>query len=538
MVDVVLRGGEVIDGTGAPRRRSDVALRGGRIKRMAPDIAPDGARVIDAGGMVITPGFVDLHTHYDAQVLWDPNDSPSSLHGVTTVIGGNCGFTIAPMAPEHADYVRRMMATVEGMPLSALAERAAWDWTSFGRGSALLDGRLAVNAGFLAGHSTIRRLVMGEEAVSAKASPAQMEAMVALLDESLAEGALGFSSSNGPHLDGKGDPVPSRASDHDELVALAAVVRRHEGTTLEFIPGIGEIGPEGAALMADMSLAGGRPLNWNLLGNLSPTPIYAQQLTASDVAAERGAVVVALTLPDIMKMRSDQMLESLPGWKDFFDRPPAERQKMAADPDVRAALLESAGALSARGLGAAEAWDLIEIGPADDGTTTAAVGRTVAEVAAERGVEPLDVVIDDVAGEGLHLTLLFPSLEPTLGRSDEGWAARAAVSAATPAPCSVAPTPVPTSTSCATPTTPRSCSARRCGTGGCSPWRRQSTSSPRCRPSSTACAAGARCPRAAKPTWWSSTPTKSARVLPSCAATCPAVAAGSTPRRTGSSTCW
>jgi N-acyl-D-aspartate/D-glutamate deacylase len=370
---------------------------------------------------------VDLHTHYDAQLLWDPFASPSPLHGVTTVIGGNCGFTIAPMAPEHVDYVRRMMATVEGMPLSALESGPAWDWAGFGSWLARLDGGVAVNAGFLAGHSTIRRLVMGEDAVSAVATGDELKAMVALLDRALAEGALGFSSSNGPHLDGNGDPVPSRASDHDELVALAAVVAGHEGTTLEFIPGMGEIGPAAADLMADMSLAAGRPLNWNLLGNLSPTPIYRQQLGASDVAKARGATVVALTLPDIMRMRQDQMLESLPGWREFLAAPPAERRRRAADPGQRATLKQSAGVLSARGLGAAEAWDLIEIGPADDGTTTAAVGRSVADVAAERGVEPLDVVIDDVAGHGLHLTLLFGSLEPTLGRSDEGWAARAAV---------------------------------------------------------------------------------------------------------------
>ena len=182
MVDVVLRGGEVIDGTGGERVRADVAVRAGRIERIAPDVAAEGARTIDASGLVITPGFVDLHTHYDAQLLWDPNASPSPLHGVTTVIGGNCGFTIAPMRPEHVDYVRRLMATVEGMPLSALESGPAWDWRSFGTWLALLEGRLAVNAGFLAGHSTIRRLVMGDEAVSAPASPAQIEAMVALLD--------------------------------------------------------------------------------------------------------------------------------------------------------------------------------------------------------------------------------------------------------------------------------------------------------------------------------------------------------------------
>ena len=218
------------------------------------------------------------------------------------------------MAPEHADYVRRMMATVEGMPLSALESGGDWDWRTFGQWLDRLEGRIVVNAGFLAGHSTIRRLVLGDAAVSEPATPEQVAAMIELLHQAMADGALGLSSSNGPHVDGNGDPVPSRAAGHDELVALARAVGDHPGTSLEFIPGMGEIGPEAADLMADMSLAAGRPLNWNLLGNLSPTPIYAQQLTASDRAAARGSLVVALTLPDIMRMRSDAMLESLPGW--------------------------------------------------------------------------------------------------------------------------------------------------------------------------------------------------------------------------------
>ena len=163
MVDVLIKGGVVVDGTGAGRRVGDVAVTDGRIERIAADIAEPAARVIDASGQVVAPGFVDLHTHYDAQLLWDGEASPSPLHGVTTVIGGNCGFTIAPMAPEHADYVRRMMATVEGMPLSRPRVGRRWDWRTFGEWLDRLEGRLAVNAGFLAGHSTIRRLVLGDE---------------------------------------------------------------------------------------------------------------------------------------------------------------------------------------------------------------------------------------------------------------------------------------------------------------------------------------------------------------------------------------
>ena len=305
MVDLVIRNGTVIDGTGAPGRRADVAVDGDRIVAIGDVDATDAGRVIDAEGKVVCPGFVDLHTHYDVQVMWDPVVGPSPLHGVTTVIGGNCGFSIAPLGgPDDVDYVRRMMARVEGMPLETLEHGPPWDWQSFGEWLDRLEGRLGVNAAFHVGHSTMRRVVMGDGAHD-KATPAQVDEMVRLTHESLDAGAIGFSSSLGEaHTDYDGKPVPSRMADLEEFVTLAAAVREHEGAGLEFIPAMGEIPAERIDLMTRMSLAANRPLNWNLLGSLSPTEVWEQQLTASDYARERGAEVVALALPDLLRMHS------------------------------------------------------------------------------------------------------------------------------------------------------------------------------------------------------------------------------------------
>jgi N-acyl-D-aspartate/D-glutamate deacylase len=423
VLDVVLRGGTVVDGTGAAPRGADVGIRDGRIV-VVGDVAEPAVRTIDCTGHVVCPGFVDVHTHYDAQLLWDPTASPSPLHGVTTVLAGNCGFSIAPLAPGDAEYVMRMMAVVEGIPLDALAGGGAWEWQGFSEYLARLDGNVAVNAGFLVGHSTVRRAVMGAEATQRAATADEIARMVALVDESIAAGALGLSSSLGEgHTDGDGQPVPSRAAAFEEFVALAGVLRDHPGTSLEFIPTVGPIAAERMELMADMSLAADRALNWNLLGSLASTEIYEQQLEASEVARRKGAHVVALTLPDILRMRASTVLETLPGWREVLELDVDGRRAAGGDPETRARLRAGAAAVVDQALGVLSDFSLMEVAE----PTSPWVGRGLAEVAGERGTDVVDVLIDVVLPDRLTLSMVLPSLTPSLGRSDEGWAARVAV---------------------------------------------------------------------------------------------------------------
>ena len=423
MYDVALRGGTVVDGSGSPAGVADVGIVADRIVAVGTLDEP-ARRSIDVDGSIVCPGFIDIHTHYDAQLLWDATAGPSSLHGVTTVIGGNCGFSIAPLARGDADYIRRMMAVVEGIPLSALQSSGAWDWTSFGEYLARIDRGLAVNAGFLVGHSAVRRAVMGDGATRSEASPEQLAAMVELVESSLAEGALGFSSSLGEgHTDGDGQPVPSRAASFEEFVALAGSLRGHPGTTLEFIPTVGPIPEARMQLMVDMSLAADRPLNWNLLGSLASEEIFEQQLRASDLAAQQGAHVIALTLPDLMRMRASTLLPGLPGWSEIVGSDADTRRAAVADPDARARLRQGAERVAERSLGVLDNFALMEVGDPE----SAWRGRSLGEIAAVRGTDVIDVLLDVVLVDALSLYVVLPSLTPSLGRSDEGWQARVEV---------------------------------------------------------------------------------------------------------------
>jgi N-acyl-D-aspartate/D-glutamate deacylase len=410
MLDVAIIGGLLVDGTGSEPRRADVGLRNGRIVSVGA-LDESAYKTVDATDLVVAPGFIDVHTHYDAQVFWDGALTSSTRFGVTTVLGGNCGFTLAPLLPEDRDYMVKMLAKVEGMPLESLQSSLPDDWTTISEYLDRVEGNLGPNAGFLVGHSALRRAVMHSDATEREATEDELDAMVALLDQGLAAGGMGLSSTwSTTHVDHDGRPVPSRAASQEELLRLCSVVKEHPGTTLEFIAGLGMFSDDEIHVMAAMSVAAQRPLNWNMLqvfaGNRD---VQDAQLRASDYATELGGRVVALTLPSTGTIRlgfqATPIFDAIPGLDTFMTLPEADRLTILADPDSRAELGMQIEMAPERFRSYVD-WETLRLETHAD-SIAAFDGLLVGEVASQQGKPAWDVVCDiavvDNLQTGFHL---------------------------------------------------------------------------------------------------------------------------------------
>ena len=347
--------------------------------------------------------------------------SPSPLHGVTTIVGGNCGFTIAPVSSSTTDYIMRMLARVEGMPVATLEAALDFTWSTFGEWLDALEGRIAVNAGFLVGHSTMRRLVMGEQAVGGTASEDQISAMVRMAHESIDAGALGFSTSRaGSHRDHTGEPVPSRHASVEEILALSSTVRDHAGTIMEIVPTAEfYFTDEDISLMTDMSLAGRRSVNWNLLGVLGGEDKLRNKLASADHARRHGARVIPLTLPDPQAMRlsfdTGFVYDMLPGWGDVMTMPHDARVRALQDPAVRRRLEEAS-----HGAPWWANWEDTTFSETVSDTNARWEGRTAGDVARERGGSAFDALCDVVVADDLRTGLVPLSIDDT----EENWRLR------------------------------------------------------------------------------------------------------------------
>jgi N-acyl-D-aspartate/D-glutamate deacylase len=410
LFDLLIRGSDVVDGTGAPRFRADIGVAGGRIVAVGDLGHQPAADEIDGSSMVACPGFIDLHTHYDAQLFWDPYLTPSSLHGVTTLVSGNCGFTVAPL-PVSDSYLMKLLSRVEGIPLDALERGVPWSWRSTREYFEAVNGRTSVNIGFLIGHSAVRRAVMGPEATERAASSEEIDQMANLVREGLAAGGLGFSSTRSQtHFDGDRVPVPSRWAHEEEFLALAAVCSEFEGTSIETSPvaSTGVLSDSDVDLMVAMSRAAQRPVNWNAMTvSSAEMAICRANLAAGTKAAERGARVVAMTIPMPVQVRysfmSGVFLDALPGWDEFMRRPPSDRIAMLRDPAERDRLNRMAQQPGPRRDQAD--WAALTVLEGFTQRTEEYEGQTIGEIALRERRSSFDVLCDIVVADGLQTGL-------------------------------------------------------------------------------------------------------------------------------------
>ncbi|MCL0102025.1 amidohydrolase family protein, partial [Dehalococcoidia bacterium] len=267
--DVVIKNGFVVDGTGKDAFRADVAVSKGKIAAVGAT-NETGSRVIDADGLIVAPGFWDMHTHYDAQLLWDPLATSSSWHGITTVVTGNCGFTLAPCRQEDQEWMMRTLARVEGMNPEVLGRTMPWPWEDFRTYLDIVEKNLGVNMAPLVGYNAVRRYVMGAAGSErATCTPEELAEMHRVLGESLDAGGIGLSTSRSPaHWDADLQPVPSRVADLNEYMSLISELKGRTAGYLQMSQGSKEFRPtseEGLERLVEMVNLSGRPVCWNTI---------------------------------------------------------------------------------------------------------------------------------------------------------------------------------------------------------------------------------------------------------------------------------
>ncbi len=363
MHDLVIRGGTVVDGTGAPARPADVAVNGDRITAVG-EVADAGRRELDADGLVVTPGFVDAHTHLDAQLGWDPEATPSCWHGVTSVVIGNCGVTFAPCRPEDRAWLAEMMESVEDIPAAAILSGLPWDWESYGDYLDTVD-RLpkGVNVGGMVGHCAIRWNVMGEASLDPDAlpSPDELTAMATHVAEALDRGALGVSSSRTIlHTLPDGREVPGTFAQLEELVALAEPLRERGRGVFETAALLGaqnrvdeDDTAREIALLADLSRACGRPVSFGLTNTNAGPTLHQVALDHVTRQNDAGAHLRPQTSPRqigiLLGLDFRTPFDFCAGWQALAPLSLDEKLAVLADPDRRAALVAEADAMGNSG---------------------------------------------------------------------------------------------------------------------------------------------------------------------------------------------
>ncbi|MHB8669876.1 MAG: N-acyl-D-amino-acid deacylase family protein [Acidimicrobiales bacterium] len=426
--DLVVSGGVVADGTGLARRRGDVGVRGGRVVEVGHLEDPVGsARVIDADGLVVAPGIIDVHTHYDPQLTFDGFATSSCYHGVTTVLAGNCGFSIAPTRAAERDFITRMFAKVEGMSPVALSG-VRWDFETFDEYLSAREGGLGVNLACYVGHSSVRRFVMGPEGSEREATSEEVEAMRRVVGEAMRAGAAGFSSSHAPtQLDGDDRPIPSRCSSLDELKVLVAEAGRYRGGSVSYLPAssIGGLDEADQELLIELGLASRLPIVIQGLGGRNkvdaPTAGWDQAKAFLDEAASRGAAIFSLLRNHpfdraFSLATGTALYDGVPSWAELMHLSPEEKIRRLRDPAVREVMrsaVEHPNRDAARGSTLPPPhWGVLFVDEVSRPEHEKFLHRSIRDVASELDVAPADALLDLALSEDLATVFRWENKTP------------------------------------------------------------------------------------------------------------------------------
>ena len=379
MHDLLIRNALLVDGTGAPARHGALAVAGGRIVAVGADAGGSARRTLDAGGLALAPGIIDTHTHYDAQITWDPLADPSPAMGVTSVLIGNCGFTIAPCRPADRDLTMRNLVKVEGMSLDAMQAGIRWEFETFPEYLDMLQARgLGLNVAAFCGHSSVRTFVMGEDARTRAARDDEVARMRALVREAMAAGAVGFATSTSPSHNGDGGhPMPSRLADEGELRALVGALG-DAGRGVFMLTKGGETGVPFLESLADLyAIAAANGRGRELYGQVSCCPLTMD-----------------------FTVRNPYPLEGIAGWQPALTASAQALPGVLADPAFRARVKQDLETPLAVRLFNGE-WDKLTVVETAREDNRALEGRSLSAIAAGRGVHPLDALLDLALAEDL-----------------------------------------------------------------------------------------------------------------------------------------
>ncbi len=406
MYDILIKGGLIADGSGMPAYYGDVAIKDGKIAEVGRLDGP-AERVINAEGRVVSPGFIDNHCHFDAQVTWDPLCTFSPNHGVTTVIFGNCSLGLAPVRPDGHEALAMMLSRVEAIPMESLAAGVKWDWETFPQYLDKIDERLGVNVGVMMGHSAIRQYVMGDDAREREqATPEELEAMKAIVRDGIRAGAVGLSfDRNRGHLDLLGRKIPGIVAPFEEIYDLCSALQGLSSGVLQCGSAYPHEIKEGfATKMGDIS---GRPVVYNQITYNQNVPNqWRDHLDIVEARVREGRQVYPVINPRPQAvrftMKNGQIFDRLPTWQPLMLLEPAEKTAAFSDPANRAKMRSEADGIDLPPTAFGIVWDRVYVTRAALPQNVGLQGKSIAAIATAQGKHPVDALLDLVIEEDLN----------------------------------------------------------------------------------------------------------------------------------------